>query len=113
MNKPKTEELVKQFSDFANSFSPDIEGFINVFFRQHRTIQRTMFEIMFSVIEKGASGEVGTDPRNQAAINSCKRMIEGWKKEFIAELVESGWDEQKAIEYAKGDHVKPSNLPMI
>jgi len=98
MDKPTAKELMGLFSDFSNTFTPDKEGFVEEFFRQHRTLQQEMFGLMFKVIEKAASGDIRPDGRNKAAIETCKKMVEGWKKEFIAELVESGWDEKKAID---------------
>jgi len=113
MSKITAEELANEFSNFANNFNVDEEAFVNAFFRQHRTLQQSMMGLMFKVIEKAASGDIGTDPRNQASIDTCKKMVEGFKIGFKAELIASGMDEDKAEAQVNNEHVKASNLPCI
>ena len=99
MSKLTAEELANEFSNFVNNYNRDDEAFVNAFFRQHRTLQQSMFGLMFKVIEKGASGDIGTDPRNQASIDKCKEIVEAFRTNYIESLVDSGWKRGDALNF--------------
>lgn len=113
MSKLTGKELAEEFSNFVNNYNCNKKEFVDAFFRQHRTLQQSMFGLMFKVIEKAASGDIGTDPRNQSSIDTCKKVVDGFKKEFASHLIAEGWDEEKAKQQAENDYTLPSNLPHI
>jgi len=78
MNRPTTEELVKELSTFANNFTPDTEGFVDGVCSLHRTLQQGLFGLFAACLKRWAENfDTGNyDLRNEYACKTSKRIIE-------------------------------------
>jgi hypothetical protein len=97
-----TKEVVKNLSDFVNTFDSDrYAEFAKQFKREHRTLQQSMIRLFVTVIEEVGDGEYHTDARNEGSKKLCKDIMSGWRKVMTEEFVKHGYSEEKAAELVK------------
>lgn len=76
----KVQKIVKDLTDFVNSFSLDKnQFFILAMSREHRTLQQSFSRLVFSWLEFCASEYYRTDARNEATKKIASEMIEKFK----------------------------------
>lgn len=80
MSTMSGKEMQEQFSNHCNTFTPDVETFIEGLKQDHRTLQQSQVRFMLKVIEAMAEQQY-TDARNQQAVLTCKRIVDAFKNE--------------------------------
>ena len=106
------EDVANRVSDFVNTFSIDVDGFVDKFLRTHNTLQQSMVSLFFKCIEAMAKVEY-VDPRNAASKQVCQMVLKAYQEQVVFDLVSKGMDETKAREWAENERNLPSNLPLI
>lgn len=81
------EEAVKLFSSGVNGFDyqEQLEHFSKAFLFQHRTLQQSMWRVIFKFI--GRYENAPYDLRNEQAVITCKRITSAMRPEMGF-----GWD---------------------
>ena len=81
MENTKAKNIVNEMSNFVNSFSSDHQGFITEMGKDHRTLQQSFTKLCLKWIEFVGSDDYRYDLRNQDSHETCKKMLETFKKE--------------------------------
>jgi len=76
MERPDVNKLVEEITNYVNTMSLKPEEFTDSMSRQHRTLQQSFTRLCLKWIEYCASEEYRYDPRNEAAHDICKQMVE-------------------------------------
>lgn len=81
------EEVVKLFASGVNGFDYDsqLKHFSKAFLSQHRTLQQSMWRVVFKFIGEYANAPY--DLRNEQAVITCKRITLAMRQEMGF-----GWD---------------------
>lgn len=69
-------QALKQLEDSLNSTSWDPKLFAQSIPMMHRTLQQSLFRTFIASIQYMARDNYGTDPRNEAAHETAKKIIE-------------------------------------
>lgn len=77
----ETKIIVKEITDFVNTFTLNQEEFNEEMSRQHRTLQQSFTRLCMKWIEHVASDEYQTDLRNESAKSVSKKLIQPFKDE--------------------------------
>jgi hypothetical protein len=103
----------REFEGVVGNFF-EHKNFVEGFLRMHRTNMQSAVSLMFKCIEALAQVEDNrVDPRNQAARDTCRKAVAGYKEEMRKFYISEGMSEEKAKEYSDMTVVLPSNLPHI
>ena len=79
----------KHIEGFVNGCHPaDMDDFVSEFTRMHNTIEQKAVQLLIKTILR-VSETPYPDGRNEAGVKACKMMIEGYRKELIADLLEN------------------------
>ena len=78
MERPDVNQLVEEITNYVNTMSLKPEEFTDSMSRQHRTLQQSFTRLCLKWIEHCASDEYTYDPRNEAAHDICKIIIESF-----------------------------------
>jgi len=81
MENNKAKHLANEMSNFVNSFSSDHQVFITEMGKDHRTLQQSFTKLCLKWIEFVGSDDYRHDLRNQDSHETCKKMLETFKKE--------------------------------
>ena len=75
-----TKELVKEITNYVNTFSNKSGEFNEAMSNEHRTLQQSFTRLALAWIEHVASDEYRHDGRNEASHNTCKQLMDGFKE---------------------------------
>jgi hypothetical protein len=109
----KGKDLANELSRLSDNERKD---FIKAFTNQHRTHQQMMFGTILKIVDAVASDDYGTDGRNIESHNRAKLMVNGLKKEVIADLQKNDpyyWTGTKAKDWINGEHYDFTILPLV
>ena len=88
----KTKKLVKQFSDYVNTFNDKgkefceaMESMCKEMSNEHRTLQQSFTKLCLQWLEHCASDEYRTDGRNEQSQKIAREVLEGFKQKQIQE----------------------------
>jgi hypothetical protein len=85
----KIQKFIEDFGHLCNSFSIDRASIFQVFCREHRTIQQSMFGVLIFLLNGIGSDSYGVDGRNERSKEIAKQFIAGYaemeKQKFIKE----------------------------
>jgi hypothetical protein len=81
MENNKVQQIAMEMSGFVNSYSNRNKEFNLEMAREHRTLQQNFTKLCLQWIEFVASDDYRHDLRNQDSHQTCKAMIETFKKE--------------------------------
>ena len=71
----KPEEIAEQFTSLAcDGFGSDHKTFVLAISNEHRTKQQAAISLMLRTIVEVS--KCATDPRNEAAVSQCKKIVE-------------------------------------
>lgn len=108
----KGKDFAETFGNFTNTYGCDVDGFIEGFSRQHRTLQQSMLRVMLATIEHVASDKYSFDARNEESHKVAKKLIQGFKKELKEEIKidNPNMSEENLLGYVENDFCKPSRF---
>lgn len=75
----KTEQVVKDITDYVNTFSRR-DDFNGVMSREHRTLQQSFTRLCLRWIEHVSQEEYRTDPRNEQSKEICQKIVKDFKE---------------------------------
>jgi len=81
MENNKAQHIAEEMSNFVNSFSSDHQTFVSEMGIKHRTLQQSFTKLCLKWIEFVGSDDYRHDLRNLDSHETCKRMIQAFKKE--------------------------------
>lgn len=100
MSRLTAKELASAFSDFVNSNNTEkFDDFVTEFTNQHRTLQQSGLGLMLKTIERMASDEYRTDPRNEDSKKVAQSLMKGFIMAKREEFKEEGLSNTRVEEY--------------
>lgn len=81
----QTKELVKEVTDYVNTFNNKGQEFCEAMSCEHRTLQQSFTKLCLSWLEHCASDEYRTDGRNEQSKKIAMELLEGFKQKQIKE----------------------------
>ena len=81
----ETKELVREVSDYVNTFNNKEAEFCQAMSCEHRTLQQSFTKLCLSWLEHVASPEYRTDGRNEQSQEIAKQLLAGFRDKQIQE----------------------------
>jgi hypothetical protein len=81
MENNKAQNIAREMSNFVNSYSNRSKEFNLEMASEHRTLQQNFTKLCLQWIEFVGSDDYRHDLRNQDSHETCKKMLETFKKE--------------------------------
>jgi hypothetical protein len=81
----QTKELVKEVTDYVNTFNNKGQEFCEAMSCEHRTLQQSFTKLCLNWLEHCASDEYRTDGRNEQSKKIAMELLEGFKQKQIKE----------------------------
>lgn len=81
----ETKKLVKQMTDYVNTFNNKAPEFISVMSYEHRTLQQSFTKLCLQWIEHVASEGYRTDARNQQSHIVAQKLLDAFREKMIDE----------------------------
>ena len=81
----QTKELVKEVTDYVNTFNNKGQEFCEAMSCEHRTLQQSFTKLCLNWLEYCASDEYRTDGRNEQSKKIAMELLEGFKQKQIKE----------------------------
>jgi len=79
----QTKELVKEVSDYVNTFNNKGQEFCEAMSCEHRTLQQSFTKLCLQWLEHCASNEYRFDGRNEQSHQIAKELLAGFKDKQI------------------------------
>jgi hypothetical protein len=100
--------VIDALSEYVNHRKSS-EAFIEMFKREHRALQQSMFRLLLQTMEAIASDDYHTDGRNEDSKAIAQTLLRGFKEAKKQEYINEGTSLPRAEEYVSGHGEKPSN----